>query len=130
MDTRTGEQVVIKQVSIVGMSEKDVKASRKEAVILSRMDHPSIIKGLESFEADGQLCIVTDFAANGDMVKAVERQKGRLFPEETILDWLAQLCLALLCVSSRCSAATLTLSTRRSHLEPGMSTRRSYYTET
>lgn len=49
------------------------------------------------------LCIVMDFADGGDMYTKIAKQKqtGKPFPEDQILDWFVQICLALKHVHDR-----------------------------
>ncbi len=44
-------QVVVKRVSLLGLSQEDVEASIKEARVLSILDHPCIIRHIEHFKA-------------------------------------------------------------------------------
>jgi len=67
-----------------------------EASILSALHHPSIITHIESFEEDGNLCLVTEYAEKGDLSNKLEERKGTLLPEEQILDWFVQMALAML----------------------------------
>lgn len=68
------------------------------------MSEPSLqcrVYSLRQHNFPDELCIVTEYAQNGDMVKLVEAQKGKLIGESAILDWLVQLCLALLYVHKK-----------------------------
>ncbi|KAM9468979.1 serine/threonine-protein kinase Nek3 [Clarias gariepinus] len=67
--------------------------ARAEAVLLSRMKHPNIVKFRESFEDDGHLYIVMEFCSRGDLFQRMQEQKGSLFPEDLILRWFSQMCL-------------------------------------
>ncbi|XP_057696978.1 serine/threonine-protein kinase Nek1 isoform X3 [Corythoichthys intestinalis] len=94
-DKEDGHQYVIKEVSISGMSEKARQESRKEVAVLANMSHPNIVKYKESFEEGGCLYIVMGYCEGGDLFKKINSQRGILFPEEQILDWFVQICLAL-----------------------------------
>ncbi|XP_036913487.1 serine/threonine-protein kinase Nek3 isoform X1 [Sturnira hondurensis] len=69
--------------------------SRKEAVLLAKMKHPNVVAFKESFEAEGHLYIVMEYCDGGDLMQRIKRQKGRLFPEDTILNWFTQMCLGV-----------------------------------
>lgn len=71
---------------------------RREAAILSHLNHPAIIRHVESFEASNNLCIVTEFAEKGDLTVRLAERKTRSVPfrEVTLLDWFVQIALALL----------------------------------
>ncbi|NXB16838.1 NEK3 kinase, partial [Rhagologus leucostigma] len=77
------------------MSSSGVENSRKEAVLLAKMKHPNIVAFKESFEAHGHLYIVMEYCDNGDLMQKIKHQGGNLFPEDTILHWFVQMCLAV-----------------------------------
>ncbi|KAI4885207.1 hypothetical protein NFI96_018764 [Prochilodus magdalenae] len=96
-----GHQYVIKEIGISRMSNKERQESRKEVAVLANMSHPNIVQYKESFEEGGCLYIVMDYCEGGDLFKKINNQKGVLFPEEQILDWFVQICLALKHVHDR-----------------------------
>ncbi|XP_045331061.1 serine/threonine-protein kinase Nek3 isoform X1 [Leopardus geoffroyi] len=69
--------------------------SRKEAVLLAKMKHPNIVAFKESFEAEGHLYIVMEYCDGGDLMQKIKHQKGKLFPEDMILNWFTQMCLGV-----------------------------------
>ncbi|XP_016069082.1 PREDICTED: serine/threonine-protein kinase Nek3 isoform X2 [Miniopterus natalensis] len=71
------------------------KNSRKEAVLLAKMKHPNIVAFKESFEAEGHLYIVMEYCDGGDLIQKIKHQKGKLFPEDMILNWFTQMCLGV-----------------------------------
>ncbi|XP_060739306.1 serine/threonine-protein kinase Nek1 isoform X3 [Tachysurus vachellii] len=95
-----GHQYVIKEIGISKMSNKERQESRKEVAVLANMSHPNIVQYKESFEESGCLYIVMDYCEGGDLFKKINSQKGP-FPEEQILDWFVQICLALKHVHDR-----------------------------
>ncbi|NXN07404.1 NEK1 kinase, partial [Indicator maculatus] len=90
-----GQQYVIKEINISKMSNKEREESRREVAVLANMKHPNIVLYRESFEENGCLYIVMDYCEGGDLFKKINAQKGILFPEDQILDWFVQICLAL-----------------------------------
>ncbi|KAL6485745.1 hypothetical protein MHYP_G00051370 [Metynnis hypsauchen] len=96
-----GHQYVIKEIGISRMSNKERQESRREVAVLANMSHPNIVQYKESFEEGGCLYIVMDYCEGGDLFKKINNQKGVLFPEEQILDWFVQICLALKHVHDR-----------------------------
>ncbi|NXG50181.1 NEK1 kinase, partial [Psilopogon haemacephalus] len=90
-----GQQYVIKEINISKMSSKEREESRREVAVLANMKHPNIVLYRESFEENGCLYIVMDYCEGGDLFKKINAQKGILFPEDQILDWFVQICLAL-----------------------------------
>ncbi|XP_051875709.1 serine/threonine-protein kinase Nek1 isoform X2 [Pristis pectinata] len=96
-----GRQYVIKEINISRMSNKEREESRREVAVLANMKHPNIVQYKESFEENGCLFIVMDYCEGGDLFKRINAQKGILFPEDQILDWFVQICLALKHVHDR-----------------------------
>ncbi|XP_038610879.1 serine/threonine-protein kinase Nek1 isoform X2 [Tachyglossus aculeatus] len=94
-------QYVIKEINISRMSKKEREESRREVAVLANMKHPNIVLYRESFEENGSLYIVMDYCEGGDLFKRINAQKGILFPEEQIMDWFVQICLALKHVHDR-----------------------------
>ena len=91
----------MKDVDISKCSSKERDAAHKECGILEALRHPNIIEHRESFEQDGKLCIIMAFADGGDLTGRIKAQKGKLFPEEQVLDWFCQIALALKHVHDR-----------------------------
>ncbi|KAH0621932.1 hypothetical protein JD844_023683 [Phrynosoma platyrhinos] len=73
----------------------DTEKSWNESILLAKMKHPNIVKFTESFEDDGHLYIVMEYCDGGDLMQKIKLQKGKLFPEDTILDWFTQICLGV-----------------------------------
>ncbi|XP_035997393.1 serine/threonine-protein kinase Nek1 [Fundulus heteroclitus] len=96
-----GRHYVIKEIGISGMSSKERQESRREVAVLANMSHPNIVQYKESFEEGGCLYIVMDYCEGGDLFKKINSQKGVLFPEDQILHWFVQICLALKHVHDR-----------------------------
>ncbi|KAJ8280052.1 hypothetical protein COCON_G00071180 [Conger conger] len=96
-----GKQYVIKEIGISRMSSKEREESRKEVAVLGNMSHPNIVRYRESFEESGCLYIVMDYCEGGDLFRRINTQRGVLFPEDQILDWFVQICLALKHVHDR-----------------------------
>uniref|UniRef100_A0A2K6RYE2 non-specific serine/threonine protein kinase n=1 Tax=Saimiri boliviensis boliviensis TaxID=39432 RepID=A0A2K6RYE2_SAIBB len=106
------------------MSFSNTQNSRKEAVLLAKMKHPNIVAFKECFEgkyefpqicaflklicshysfskepvsvlAEGHLYIVMEYCDGGDLMQKIKQQKGKLFPEDMILNWFTQMCLGV-----------------------------------
>ncbi|CAO2611615.1 Serine/threonine-protein kinase Nek3, partial [Lemmus lemmus] len=76
-------------------SFSDTQKSRKEAVLLAKMKHPNIVAFQESFEAEGHLYIVMEYCDGGDLMQKIKQQKGKLLPEDMVLNWFVQICLGV-----------------------------------
>ncbi|GAB1293031.1 Serine/threonine-protein kinase Nek3 [Apodemus speciosus] len=90
----SNETFAMKEIRLL-KSFSDTQDSRKEAVLLAKMKHPNIVAFKESFEAEGHLYIVMEYCDGGDLMQRIKQQKGKLFPEDTILNWFIQICLGV-----------------------------------
>lgn len=101
---QTGEMLVIKEVSIDHMSQKEREETIKEAQILRNFRHPLIVKFIEVYATkQNKLKIVMEYAECGDLSKAIHAQRTakKFFEENQILDWFTQICLAMKHVHDR-----------------------------
>ncbi|XP_075707875.1 serine/threonine-protein kinase Nek3 isoform X2 [Rhinoderma darwinii] len=87
------DKYVMKEIRLP-KSSAAVKESRQEAILLAKMKHPNIVKFQEAFE-DDHLYIVMEYCDRGDLLETIKLQRGKLFPEHTILHWFVQICLAV-----------------------------------
>eukprot|EP01028_Stygiella_incarcerata_P005415 TRINITY_DN228_c0_g1_i1.p1 TRINITY_DN228_c0_g1~~TRINITY_DN228_c0_g1_i1.p1 ORF type:complete len:1074 (-),score=395.24 TRINITY_DN228_c0_g1_i1:159-3380(-) len=95
-NTRDGGQYIMKQIRTSQMDKQEREEAMNEVRVLASLNHPNIIQLVESFQdAEGELCIIMEFAEKGDVHDAIQKQHGRPFSEEQILDWFVQMCLAL-----------------------------------
>jgi len=86
----------IKKLNFNEINEKERIAIQDEVNLLKQLKHPNIVTYKDSFfDKENCLNIVMVFCEMGDMYTKIRKQKGENFPEETILLWIAQLCLAL-----------------------------------
>ncbi|XP_022249572.1 serine/threonine-protein kinase Nek1-like [Limulus polyphemus] len=92
---------VMKEINISKMSQDERDEAQKEVAVLSQMRHPNIVGYRESFEENGNLYIVMDYCDGGDLYSQINQQRGMPFPEDTIIDWFIQICLALKHVHDR-----------------------------
>ncbi|XP_050718969.1 uncharacterized protein LOC126999887 [Eriocheir sinensis] len=92
---------VIKKIKISHMTDKEVENARREVQVLSSLSHPYITQFQGSCEEDGFLLIAMDYCAGGDLHSLITKRNGILFPEDRVLDWFVQLCLAVKYVHDR-----------------------------
>lgn len=84
-------------IDISKLDRKQKEEALNEVHVLKAMRHPYIVSYKESFVEKQCLCIVMNYADGGDLQSRIikQRQKKQYFPEEQIIDWFLQICLAL-----------------------------------
>ena len=94
----TGKEYVVKKVPFEGMEDGDKFYIKQESQILTALSHPNITK-FERVFVDRKHCfnIVMEYANGGTLTNVIQRVKenGSRIPEEQILNYFTQLCLAL-----------------------------------
>ncbi|KAL5022684.1 hypothetical protein ScPMuIL_001839 [Solemya velum] len=91
------ENKVLKQIAVGDLALDETVDAMREARLLSRLDHPSIVKFHDSFIDEDHFCIVTEYCEGGDLdnkINEFKKQKA-CFDENSILDWFVQLLLAV-----------------------------------
>lgn len=91
------EIVALKKIAVDSMGDQAREKCLKEVRILQSLEHPNIIRYLDSMVEGDELVIAFEWAAAGDLKrqirKAVEREKR--FEERLIWKYFAQICDAL-----------------------------------
>ncbi|XP_068951589.1 serine/threonine-protein kinase Nek4 isoform X2 [Petaurus breviceps papuanus] len=91
-----GSQYVIKKLNVRNASSRERKAAEQEAQLLSQLKHPNIVTYRESWEGgDGLLYIVMGFCEGGDLYRKLKERKGKLLPENQVVEWFVQIAMAL-----------------------------------
>lgn len=67
----TGERVAVKVLSKKKMNKDDMDAAQLEIDILKRVDHPNIIKLIDTFEDDRHYCIVMELVQGGELFDSI-----------------------------------------------------------
>ncbi len=81
------QEVVLKSVSLVGCSAQEETEILNEvwtlrpilirqSRVMSRLDHPNILKFYESFVDNRTLYLVMEYAQGGDLSKKIRKQKS------------------------------------------------------
>ncbi|ESL11049.1 protein kinase [Trypanosoma rangeli SC58] len=117
IDNATNEIVVGKLSNLALMSEQNKNFARSEAVNILSCEHPNIIRLLETYEQNGKLLHILEYADAGDLMTQVEVRAKSLswaengivlaghkgvtgtapfyYKEKEVLIILAQICLAV-----------------------------------
>ncbi|ETN24934.1 ULK/FUSED protein kinase [Phytophthora nicotianae INRA-310] len=88
----SGLIVALKFVTKQGKSARDLENLRQEINILRRLNHCNIIAMMDSFETEGEFCMVTEYA-QGELFQVLEDEHS--LPEEEIRKIAIQLIQAL-----------------------------------
>ncbi|CAD8211239.1 unnamed protein product [Paramecium octaurelia] len=92
---RDRQLCVIKQIDVSFMKQDEIAQAYREAKIMSTLKHPNIINFKEVYKTKkGKLCIVMDYADDGDLAQKIKQTQGSL-SESQVLDWFTQLSLAV-----------------------------------
>ena len=83
-DKKTKERFVMKKMSIFEMDSSERAQAKLEVMLLSSLDHPSIVKYNDSFIQDGNLYIIMQYCEGGDLSAHIKHaaKRNRYFSEE------------------------------------------------
>ena len=81
LDTRTGDTVAIKQMSLSGISQENLQSVMGEIDLLKNLNHKNIVKYLGSFKTRTHLYIILEFMENGSLASIIKPTKFGAFPE-------------------------------------------------
>ncbi|KAG2317967.1 hypothetical protein Bca52824_021089 [Brassica carinata] len=86
----------MKKICLAKHTEKLKQIACQEMKTLSKLKNPYIVEYEDSWiDEDNNACIFTAYCEGGNMANAIKKARGKLFPEERIFKWLAQLLLAV-----------------------------------
>ncbi|CAH8356768.1 unnamed protein product [Eruca vesicaria subsp. sativa] len=90
------KKYAMKKVCLAKHTEKLKQIACQEMKSLSKLNNPYIVEYEDSWiDEDNNACIFTAYCEGGNMTNAIKKARGKLFPEERIFKWLAQLLLAV-----------------------------------
>lgn len=98
-----GVELVMKEVSMVGISEQEEREILNETSCMMQLSHPHIVAYVGSFLEHGSLHIVMELASGGDLQCLIRRQvqKNTFILEERLWKFLIQLTQGLQHAHSR-----------------------------
>ncbi|XP_061442535.1 serine/threonine-protein kinase Nek11 isoform X4 [Rhineura floridana] len=88
---------VLKEISVGDVKPNETVEANLEAQLLSRLDHPAIVKFYTSFVEGESFCIITEYCEGRDLDFKIQeyREAGKVFPENQIVEWFIQLLLGV-----------------------------------
>ncbi|NXE25815.1 NEK11 kinase, partial [Ardeotis kori] len=95
---KQGEELkVLKEISVGDLKPNETVEANLEAQLLSKLDHPAIVKFYASFVERDSFCIITEYCEGGDLDFKIQeyRESGKIFTQNQIIDWFIQLLLGV-----------------------------------
>ncbi|XP_077927944.1 serine/threonine-protein kinase Nek11 isoform X2 [Halichoerus grypus] len=95
---KQGEELkVLKEISVGDLNPNETVQANLEAQLLSKLDHPAIVKFHASFVEQDNFCIITEYCEGRDLDCKIQEYKeaGKTFPESQIIEWFIQLLLGV-----------------------------------
>ncbi|XP_040336117.1 serine/threonine-protein kinase Nek11 isoform X5 [Herpailurus yagouaroundi] len=95
---KQGEELkVLKEISVGELNPNETVQANLEAQLLSKLDHPAIVKFHASFVEQDNFCIITEYCEGRDLDCKIQEYKeaGKSFPESQIIEWFIQLLLGV-----------------------------------
>ncbi|XP_075275013.1 serine/threonine-protein kinase Nek11 isoform X5 [Opisthocomus hoazin] len=95
---KQGEELkVLKEISVGDLKPNETVEANLEAQLLSKLDHPAIVKFYASFVERDSFCIITEYCEGGDLDFKIQEYKnsGKLFTQRQVIDWFIQLLLGV-----------------------------------
>ncbi|XP_032298272.1 serine/threonine-protein kinase Nek11 isoform X2 [Coturnix japonica] len=91
------ELKVLKKISIGDLRPNETVEANLEAQLLSKLDHPAIVKFYASFVERDSFCIITEYCEGGDLDYKIQEYKesGKVFTQRQIIEWFIQLLLGV-----------------------------------
>ncbi|XP_027439359.2 serine/threonine-protein kinase Nek11 isoform X4 [Zalophus californianus] len=95
---KQGEELkVLKEISVGDLNPNETVQANLEAQLLSKLDHPAIVKFHASFVEQDNFCIITEYCEGRDLDCKIQEYKeaGKSFLEGQIIEWFIQLLLGV-----------------------------------
>ncbi|KAF2983871.1 hypothetical protein EK904_005230, partial [Melospiza melodia maxima] len=95
---KQGEELkVLKEISVGNLKPNETVEANLEAQLLSKLDHPAIVKFYASFVERDSFCIITEYCEGGDLDCKIQeyRDSGKTFTQSQVIDWFIQLLLGV-----------------------------------
>ncbi|KAJ1421397.1 kinase-like domain-containing protein [Ochromonadaceae sp. CCMP2298] len=89
--------VALKRIAVDMMNDKAREKCLKEVRLLQSLDHPNIVRYMDSFICENDLMIVYEWAAAGDLKRQLRKaqERGTGFEERVIWKYFSQICNAM-----------------------------------
>ncbi|XP_053785410.1 serine/threonine-protein kinase Nek11 isoform X3 [Desmodus rotundus] len=93
----TDTRKVLKEISVGELNPNETMQASLEAQLLSKLNHPAIVKFHASFVEQDNFCIITEYCEGRDLDCKIQEYKeaGKTFSEGQIIEWFIQLLLGV-----------------------------------
>eukprot|EP01083_Nonionella_stella_P128444 389241_1 len=95
LDKKSQQIMALKCIKKDGKSEIEIDKLMEEIMILQSLSHKNIIKIMEWFVTESEICVVTEFAEKGELFKIIKKKKTKQISEMEIKVIAKQLVCAL-----------------------------------
>ncbi|XP_044150708.1 serine/threonine-protein kinase Nek11 [Bufo gargarizans] len=88
---------VLKEIAVGELNPNETVQANLEAQLLSKLDHPAIVKFHSSFLENASFCIITEYCEGSDLDCKIQEIKnnGEVIPEYQVTEWFIQLILGV-----------------------------------
>ncbi|KAG8572776.1 hypothetical protein GDO81_012160, partial [Engystomops pustulosus] len=88
---------VLKEIAVGELNPNETVQANLEAQLLSKLDHPAIVKFHSSFLENASFCIITEYCEGRDLDCKIQEIKnnGEIIPEDQVTEWFIQLLLGV-----------------------------------
>ena len=88
------EQIIIKEINLLKLEEKEKDMTIQEVIILSKLKHPNIINCYEFHLEKDKFYIIMEYGEGGDLFNKINEQKkkNKCFEEKEIIEWFIEIC--------------------------------------
>eukprot|EP00128_Syssomonas_multiformis_P015877 Colp12_sorted_trinity150504_noHs@17017 len=88
-EKKTGSHYVAKKILVGNVSPDETIGAVQEGKLLSKLNHPYIIRFKESFLDRDHFCIITEFCESGDLEHVIKKtvEAKTTIPKQQIIDW-------------------------------------------
>jgi serine/threonine protein kinase len=86
--------VVVKEINTTSLFAKRKSATMDEVLVLSKLNHPNIVKYHDCYMDAVYINIVMEYCNAGDLAGLIKGREGRLMPEEEVMSLFVQVTAA------------------------------------
>ncbi|KDD75632.1 protein kinase, partial [Helicosporidium sp. ATCC 50920] len=101
LDTRTGQHVAVKQLSLEGFKDGDLQGIENEVELLASLRHRNVVKYLGCMRTRSHLHIILEYVENGSLASVIKPSRFGPFPEALVAVTIQQVLQGLAYLHAR-----------------------------